>query len=238
MTPHGSRKPTVRAAQAVGTVLAGVMLSSCGQAAGGEDLARPPVPENTPAPSGAETQQGQVSPVERAPDGEAAPAGSGDANPGGQTVSESSQANVPPPGVANDRCHTSMLSGEVRPGSPGAGQRYADLVLTNTSGQTCDLYGYGGLQLVDTAGAPLPTDLSRVANPGPMMITLSPGESASKTLHWTAFPSAGEPADRPCQPEPNGARVIPPDETDPLSVDWSLGPVCGFGSIEGSAYHQ
>lgn len=41
--------------------------------------------------------------------------------------------------------------------SAGAGNRYADLVVTNTSGRTCTLHGYGGLQLIGADGKPAST---------------------------------------------------------------------------------
>ncbi|GAA2338007.1 DUF4232 domain-containing protein [Saccharopolyspora halophila] len=144
----------------------------------------------------------------------------------------------PQPEPRAGRCHTSMLSGSMGRVEPGAGQRYAELTLTNSSNETCDIYGYGGLRLVDEAGNPLPTNLTRSPNPGPTLIELSPGESASATLHWTAVPHEGEPTDGPCQPTPATAQITPPDETDWLPVDWTGGPVCGRGDIEGSAYHQ
>jgi hypothetical protein len=139
---------------------------------------------------------------------------------------------------ATERCHTSMLSGSMGRVEAGAGQRYAELILTNTSGASCNIYGYGGLRLVDEAGGPLPTDLTRSPDPAPTPIELSPGEAASATLHWTAIPHDGEPIDGPCQPTPVTAQIIPPDETEPLPVSWTGGPVCGRGDIEGSAYHQ
>ena len=47
-------------------------------------------------------------------------------------------------------CRTADLSVQLKPGSPGAGQRYATVVLTNTSGHTCTVTGYGGLALLGT----------------------------------------------------------------------------------------
>ncbi|KAA5837358.1 DUF4232 domain-containing protein [Saccharopolyspora hirsuta] len=156
---------------------------------------------------------------------------------------ESTAAQAPPETPKQQaskvtRCHTSMLTGSLQNPEAGAGQRYAELTLTNSSGETCTLYGYGGLQLVDASGRALPTDAKRTPNPGPSLIRLAPGESASATLHWTAVPHEGEPTDGPCAPTAARLEVIPPDETDPLSVTWNSGPVCGFGSIDGTAYHR
>lgn len=59
-------------------------------------------------------------------------------------------------GATPGRCTTDVLSGQLVPGSPGAGQRYATLVLTNTGGQTCTVSGYGGLGLVASDGRRCP----------------------------------------------------------------------------------
>ncbi|WP_406692895.1 DUF4232 domain-containing protein [Saccharopolyspora sp. ID03-671] len=140
------------------------------------------------------------------------------------------------PQPRDPRCHTSQLSGSMSRVEAGAGQRYADLTLTNSSGSYCTLYGYGGMQLVDDAGNPLPTEVTRTANPGPTLIGLDPGESASATLHWSAVPHGDE--GYPCQPTATGLEVIPPDETDWLPVPWTGDAVCGGGSLDETAYHQ
>lgn len=145
------------------------------------------------------------------------------------------QAQDAPDQPRDPRCHTSQLTGSMSPVEAGAGQRYADLSLTNSSDQFCTLYGYGGMQLVDAAGTPLPTNVTRTPNPGPALIDLPPGASAAATLHWTAVPHEGE--GDPCQPAPASLQVIPPDETEPLPVTWTGDVVCGGGAIGESAYH-
>lgn len=235
MAQHRMARSASRILPATGILLAGVVLSACGQPAGQTGAL---------AETGGETQPRTQ--IENPPQGNDGGTSSSTATSTTteQATTTEQDASPPPPertpaqarGV--ERCHTSMLSGSVQRGDPGAGQRYAELVLTNDSAETCTLYGYGGLQLIDSNGAPLNTELTRAPSPGPAMIELNPGESAHKTLHWTAIPHQGEPTDGPCQPVPAGARVIPPDETDPLSINWAFGPVCGFGAIEGSAYYQ
>ncbi|RZS44788.1 uncharacterized protein DUF4232 [Herbihabitans rhizosphaerae] len=120
----------------------------------------------------------------------------------------------------------------------GAGQRYAKLFVTNKSGQACTIFGYGGLQLLDSAGNPTPTTLSRTPNPGPALVTLRPGETAKKKLHWSQVAHGDEPATEPCQRESTSATVIPPDDTQAFQVTYPFGNVCGKGSIEGSAFYK
>lgn len=224
-------KPGLRVAQTTGVVLAGLLIASCGQAT--DDVAAE-VPAAPQAPEGANpTRLEPVSPPTPSPS--PAPAEPSTEDSATNSPAPAQQPEVRPSEV--DRCHTSMLSGSLQPGTPGAGQRYAELTLRNDSGETCTLYGYGGLQLVDAEGRPLPTELTRNANPGPTLIELAPGDAAAATLHWSVVPHGDEPVTGPCGPTPAGAEVIPPDETDPLPVEWRLGPVCGQGSVDGTAYH-
>lgn len=225
MTPHRMRSFGLRTLQASGVLLIAGLMTGCGTQDGqGGQVITAPAQNAQPAPpaTGSGTQPQTALP--------------GAGNTGEQASPESSAAR--PPQSSVERCHTSMLTGSLQEPEAGAGQRYAQLVLRNSSNETCTIYGYGGLQLVDEAGRPLPTKMERTPNPGPSLITLDPGETASATLHWTAVPHEGEPTDAPCQPTPARAQVIPPDETDPLTITWNAGPVCGFGSIDNSAYHQ
>lgn len=129
------------------------------------------------------------------------------------------------------RCDADTLSARLANLDAGAGQRYAQFVVTNTSKQTCTLYGHGGFTLVGT-----PTQLTWTSNPGPSLVTLAPGQQAAMTLHWTAIPADDE-ASAPCEPVAASAISIPPDETQPLRVSWSYGPVCQHGQMEASAYY-
>ena len=54
--------------------------------------------------------------------------------------------------TAMAQCRTADLSAPLKPGSPGAGQRYATVVRTNTSTHTCTVGGYGGLGLLGAPG--------------------------------------------------------------------------------------
>jgi hypothetical protein len=137
---------------------------------------------------------------------------------------------------ATDRCHTAALTGAVSSPDAGAGQRYSTLTLTNTGGAACTVHGYGGLGLVDASGQALPTAQVRVPAPAPMTVTLPPGGHATALLHWSAIPGSGDAAGGACQPTAAILRVIPPDETDALSVPWAGGPVCEQGRIEQQAY--
>ena len=132
-------------------------------------------------------------------------------------------------------CTTSDLSVRLLAGSPGAGQRFATVVLTDTGGRTCTVTGYGGLALLGAPGQGVPTDLRRVPTPAPATVTLSPGASARSLLHWTVVPAANE-TGTACEPTPTTVVVTPPDQTTAALRPWTFGPVCQHGQIEQNAY--
>ena len=132
-------------------------------------------------------------------------------------------------------CGTAELSARLLPGSPGAGQRYATVVLTNTGGRTCSVTGYGGLALLGAPGQGVPTDLRRVPSPAPHTVILASGASARSLLHWAAVPAGDENA-AACEPTATAVVVAPPDETTALLRPWSFGPVCQHGLIQQNAY--
>lgn len=120
---------------------------------------------------------------------------------------------------------------------PAAGNRYATLWITNTGTAPCTLDGYGGLQLMDSNGDPLPTEVRRTADPGPAPVALSPGERAGENLHWGVVPGDGEPAGRPCEPTPASIEVMPPDDNRSVAARWPYHQVCQHGLIWESAYY-
>lgn len=128
-------------------------------------------------------------------------------------------------------CTTESLSVSLRPGQPAAGNRYAALVLTNSSSSTCRTQGWPGLQLTGKDGEKIPTDAVRDRSVPSRPLTLSPGGHASARLHWTVVPSEGDPSDGRC-PDPAAVRVIPPDQRTAKSAKWKAGEVCGAGEID------
>lgn len=133
----------------------------------------------------------------------------------------------PPTHAPIARCHTGDLSLRLTGGGSGAGQRYTGVVLTNSSGHRCTLYGYIGVGML-APGGPVPTNLIR--DPGAShRITLSSGESAATSLHWSAVPADDEKPS--CPPKPTTIEVTPPDETTQLTASWPYGGLCQHGEL-------
>lgn len=145
-------------------------------------------------------------------------------------------AVTPPAGAATTAsCRTADLSIRLEPGSPGAGQRYATVVLTNSSSRTCTVHGYGGVALLGAPGQGVPTDLRRVADPAPQTVSLAGGASARSLLHWGVVPADDEPGTE-CEPTATTVVVTPPDQTSAALLPWTFGPVCQHGRIQQNAY--
>lgn len=160
------------------------------------------------------------------------------------STTQTSSSAAPPPATGeasppnqDNRCTAELLSGSVESMDAAAGNRSAILVVKNKSQQTCTLWGFGGLELLDTTKQPIPTNPERTLDPVPTLVTLRPGSEAGKLMHWTVVATGDEPATGACQPSASALNVLPPDETAPLQVDYAFGPVCDHGKIETSAYY-
>ncbi|NLU73508.1 DUF4232 domain-containing protein [Streptomyces sp. HNM0575] len=165
--------------------------------------------------------------------------GSQEADPGGSQPprAQSGQDGSGRPGGSgsgDDRprwCTTDALSVSLKPGQPAAGNRYAGLVLTNSSSHTCRTQGWPGLQLTGENGEKIPTKVVREHSTPSPQLTLSPGGQASARLHWTVVPGQGDPDDGRC-PAPESVRVIPPDQRASKSAPWNMNEVCGAGKLD------
>jgi Protein of unknown function (DUF4232) len=126
------------------------------------------------------------------------------------------------------RCHTADLAVEVGQADSATGHTGLNLALVNRSTHPCRIYGYGGIQLLDAAGAAQPTQQVR-GWPGPQLITLRPGDRAYSALTWVFNPEAA-----PCS-DSAFLLVTPPDETESIRVAFSH-TVCRNGRIQQGAY--
>ncbi|WP_436757379.1 DUF4232 domain-containing protein [Streptosporangium sp. V21-05] len=127
--------------------------------------------------------------------------------------------------AAAARCRTEALAARIGRVDAGAGQRYAPLVFTNTSGRTCWVYGFVGLIMIDGSGDALRTRTRR-ESVTPRRITLRPGASAHARLHWNQVPGGSHPCVTSAR-----LMIIPPDEVAHLEIPFRA-TVCGDGRLD------
>jgi len=212
-----------------GTALAGFVvaaLAGCGSTSG---TGTPAAGSGNAGSSLSSTPPSSMPPAAGDGSGSGSGAGAGSGSAGGQGTGTTTAAG---PG----RCHTSGLSANLHYLSPGAGQRYAALVLTNSSGSTCRIYGYPGLQLLDGAHHALPTTVVRDPASPAHLLTVDPGRSVFAMLHWSVIPGTGESQTGPCEPTATFLWVTPPDETTQLTLSWAGGYACEHGRFDTSAF--
>jgi len=162
---------------------------------------------------------------------------------GSQTTTHSGSVTT-----ASSKCLASQLTASLTAagGDPDdTNVTTAELMVTNTRKASCTLQGYPGLGLYTldkaTQTSPtqlIPTQAVRTLQPGPKLVTLGPGQSAKANLRWVSgLLNPGRDVIDPCQPAPEQLRVIPPDDTKQVSIEWDYASVCD-GRIEESAFYQ
>jgi Protein of unknown function (DUF4232) len=156
------------------------------------------------------------------------PAGSGAAASAPPTATASPSRGAPgaavttpaaSPAAAGSRCHTAGLSVALGApqGQPGR-QRAVSVVFTNTSGASCTMDGYPGVNLVQATSDQwqLVRQLAPVRT-----VALAPGASAHATLTFYQW-SASVPN---VKFVPARLFVTPPDETTHATIGWLPGIV-------------
>ncbi|MGQ4514811.1 DUF4232 domain-containing protein [Streptomyces sp. DW26H14] len=226
---RGTRSPRTRlAVGALALVASGAVLAGCGSG-------DPASPQNVSGTAGPATDGGSPSTGSGDTGGASTSPGSGTASSGGQqsgsqapsgrsTSPGSGQqstvpSKAPSAGSGTARCHTSDLKASVGSNDPGAGQENYALVLTNTSGHTCTVYGFPGLAFVDGSGKQVSTNPQREGS-AQRVVSLSSGHSAWATLRFPNPEMVGGATVTPAAVE-----ITPPDEKASLKVAWSGGAV-------------
>ena len=107
------------------------------------------------------------------------------------------------------------------PGSPGDGQQsHFDLILTNTSSQSCALKGYPGVDLLGPDDPTWGPDYQLPQQAGdPRLLTLAPGASASSRLTFLPDPNGWA---------PDTIAVTLPNASGRLKTDWPGSPGNGI----------
>lgn len=140
--------------------------------------------------------------------------GSGAARPVRRTVA----------GLAS--CRSAQLAVHSEWGGVGMGTIVESAVFTNVSSSRCSLAGYPRLQMLNAAGARLPTLIRHGGPAAPIRarpVPLTPGAHASFYITFensTGFGSASCPTSAL-------VRITPPGDKTPISIPWRLNPYGG-----------
>lgn len=143
-------------------------------------------------------------------------------------------------GTASSPCQAARLAFKLAQPDAGVGHRTVALVVTNRGSDACSLSGYPGLRLLDSKRRLMETHVSHGAmyfhkQVARRLVVLRPGKSARAWLEYSAVPTEGEPADRPCQPLSAYLRVTPPGSKSSGVV--KFGDIaCGYGSLVTTAF--
>jgi uncharacterized protein DUF4232 len=145
--------------------------------------------------------------------------------------------------AASGRCHTGDLTAHL--GTPtttpngGFVSGRVDLIYTNTSGRTCTMDGFGGVDLQGPADPNGPVDSLRrgatgqldpsdpryVPTPTPTLVTLTPGASAHTLITFASnTPNGGNVGSNGSVSwTPTTLVATPPNETTSLTTPWLSG---------------
>jgi len=116
----------------------------------------------------------------------------------------------------SNRCHTADLTASLEESGAAAGTNYRNIVLTNSNGPACTLYGYPGVSLVDGSGAVVGKPAERNSVKSPQVVTLTPGKHAYALV---AFPNPGNYPPGVCSnAQAASVRIYPPDELRSMLV--------------------
>ncbi|HET7037876.1 MAG TPA: DUF4232 domain-containing protein [Thermomicrobiaceae bacterium] len=127
------------------------------------------------------------------------------------------------------RCGVSQLAVMPGPSFAATGHILTRFVLQNTSPDTCFLYGYPGMLMLDAQGNPLPTQVHRsgagsvfaILSVPPGLVFLPSGAQASFDVGYNHIPTGSQSCPTSAQLE-----ITPPDDFDQLVVNAQL-MACG-----------
>ncbi len=143
-------------------------------------------------------------------------------------------------GVAT--CKPGQLTITAGMGNGAAGTISATVAMVNMGPGTCTMKGYPGMQLLDSAGNSLPTNVIRgggsdflnaAAGQPPSLVTLGAGQQASYSLSYEDVPVGTETS---C-PTSAKAEVTPPNDTAFAVIAFQASP-CGGGTIHVSPVYS
>jgi len=128
-------------------------------------------------------------------------------------------------------CVSSQLAVELGQGGGAAGSVGMVVSFKNTSNATCSLYGYPGMQMLDSGGHPIATEVIRgtsttVPSVPEQVVDVAPGAEASFDL---GFPDGTGYGGAVC-PTSTEVEFTPPNAVQPITVPLQIQPY-GGGTI-------
>ncbi|MGY1437055.1 DUF4232 domain-containing protein [Streptomyces reniochalinae] len=217
---RGLARPARIATATAALVAAGALLTACGGQGGDAGAAHK---AGAAAPAGAVQSEGGTGNGGSGGTGGSSGSGISGGSGSGVVSTESGEGGAHRVSDSAGQCTSSDLSAKIGPNHPGAGQENFALVLTNTSGSNCTVYGFPGFAFVDSDGDQVSLDPERNGDSGET-IKLTPGSSAWAPLSFSNPEMTGVPT-----VTPDAALITPPDQRSSLKVDWSGGPVSATG---------
>jgi hypothetical protein len=223
---RSARPAASLAAVAAVTVITGAFLTACGSASSPDPAEPAATVTVTAAPTGVASQPASSAPATSpaTPTSPASPV---------STVSPGSPASAKPPAspgkpgsVGPAGCLTSGLRASLGGAQGAAGSAYQVIVLANTSGKTCALYGYPGVSFVSgVGGAQIGAAATRDRSVAAKVVTLAPGQRGSFALRIV---NAGTLPDASCRPvSASWLKIFPPENTAALYVGYTARACAG-----------
>lgn len=221
-------------------VLAAGALTGCAAVSGTGASALGTAPAET-SPAGPELTLPAV-PIDTATSQTGGSTSDGGSSNGGSSNGGSSAGGPTHAGVP--QCMTVDLSPEANivAGSAAAGHITMNITVTNTSGHSCTIYGFPGLELEDVSQHDQATKVTWDPAVPKTLITLANGQSASSSAQLDKdLPVGSEPLTGPCEPASYEIQITPPNNTTQLvapigDTDNQGITVCDFGALDTLAF--
>lgn len=195
---------------AVAVTATALLLSSCGSLNGSSAPQQPPAPTVTVTQPAEQESQAQSEDSEESTSDSQSGAPSGG---GGACQTSSLRAKFYPDNLAELQGQSPEMAGEDTYGS------HASLRLANVGAEPCTVNGQVRLEFVGFNGETLPMNvMENHAGPSAGTVTLATRNGASQKMWWNVSPS-------PCS-DPAKVRVYPPENAEPIVLDWNFGAVC------------
>ncbi|WP_405743707.1 DUF4232 domain-containing protein [Streptomyces sp. NBC_01525] len=224
-TVRTARRRTLRVAAAALTMAAGLTLTACSgadaggaKAAGQADAAAAATDVDAGAGASTTVQNGEPQAGSGAKGG-----AKGDAKTDAKAGASGGQA-ANSSAAQGERCHTSGLKasfatgGDAAPDPDAEGATTTSIALTNTSGRTCKIGGFPGVDLTSENGGGTWSLVRSSAKYS--SITLGPGDTTDFTINLGLAHEGDDGTWMPAY-----AEITPPNETTSLKVEWPWGPL-------------